>query len=102
VLNLEATSSEADVEMALALLLDAVRELVREFRPALMPQVRALALDVGIYDRLLLSQHRLDDASDASQVAHEVRSAHDQARELARLRPLRQPDPSRRPVHPTR
>ena len=64
-LNLEATSSETDVEMALTLLLDAVRELIREFRPALVPQVRALALVVGIYDRLLLSQHRLDDASDA-------------------------------------
>jgi len=67
---------------------DAVRELVREFRPALVPQVRAPALDVAIYDGLLSSQHRLDDASDASQVAQAVRSAHDQARESARLRPV--------------
>ena len=29
---------------------DAVRELVREFRPALVPQVRTLAFGVGTYD----------------------------------------------------
>jgi hypothetical protein len=29
---------------------DAVRELLREFRPALVPQVRTLALGVGTYD----------------------------------------------------
>ncbi len=54
-----------------------MREFVREFRLALVPQVRALALDVGIYDGLLPSQYRLDDASDASQVAQAVRSAHE-------------------------
>jgi hypothetical protein len=53
----------------------AVRELVREFRPTLVPQVGALALDVGSYDGLLHLQHCLDDASDASQVAQAVRSA---------------------------
>jgi len=52
---------------------DAVRELVRKFRPALVPQVRALALNVGIYDRLLPSQRLLDDTSDARQVAQAVR-----------------------------
>ncbi len=61
----------------LAATFDAVRDLVRGFRPALMPQVHALALDVGIYDGLLPSQHRLDDASDASQVAQAVRSANE-------------------------
>jgi hypothetical protein len=43
VLHLATTTFEADVEMALTLLLDAVYELVREFRPALVPQVRAQA-----------------------------------------------------------
>jgi hypothetical protein len=38
VLHLATTTCEADVEMALTLLLDAVYELVREFRPALVPQ----------------------------------------------------------------
>ena len=58
-----------------AAIFDAVRDLIREFRPALVPQVGALALDVGIYGSLLPSQHCLDDASDASQVAQAVRSA---------------------------
>jgi hypothetical protein len=34
---------------------DAVCDLVWEFRSALVPQIRALALDVGIYDGLLPS-----------------------------------------------
>ncbi len=78
---------------------DAVRELYRSFRPALVPQVRALALNVGIYDRLLPSQHRLDDTSDARQVAQAVRSAHDQARISTALTTEVTGSP-RRPVHP--
>jgi hypothetical protein len=63
VLHLATTTSEAEVEAALTLLLnagtiptfDAVRELVREPQPLALPQVSAPALDLGLYDRLLLS-----------------------------------------------
>jgi hypothetical protein len=37
----------------------------------------ARELDVGIYDGLLTSQRRLDDTSDASQVAQAVRLLHE-------------------------
>jgi len=37
----------------------------------------ARELDVGIYDGLLTSQRRLDDTSDASQVAQAVRLVHE-------------------------
>lgn len=61
VLHLAASTSEAEVEAALLLLLeqgaaptlDAVRELVRVPGPAAVPQVAAGALDLGVYDRLL-------------------------------------------------
>ena len=61
VLHLAASTSEAEVEAALTLLLeqgavptlDAVRELVRVPGPAAVPQVAAGALDLGVYDRLL-------------------------------------------------
>jgi hypothetical protein len=64
VLHLAATSSEAEVETALHLLLDghrtvptfeAVRELVRTPQPVSVPELRAAPLDFGIYDRLLPS-----------------------------------------------
>ena len=56
-----ASTSEAEVEAALLLLLeqgtaptlDAVRELVRVPGPAAVPQVAATPLDLGVYDRLL-------------------------------------------------
>lgn len=69
VLHLAATTSEAEVETALTLLLDAgtiptfdaVRELVREpqSQPLALPQVNAPALDLGLYDRLLLSSQEV-------------------------------------------
>lgn len=63
VLHLAATTSEAEVETALALLLDvgtvptfdAVRELVREPQPVPVPPLRAPVLNLEIYDRLLPS-----------------------------------------------
>jgi hypothetical protein len=64
VLHLAATTSEAEVETALALLLDAgttptfdaVRELVHEPQPLCVPELSAPVLDLGIYDQLLASQ----------------------------------------------
>ena len=64
VLHLAATTSEAEVETAVALLLDAgtvptfdaVRELVREPEPLRVPALSAPALDLGVYDQLLPSQ----------------------------------------------
>jgi hypothetical protein len=64
VLHLAATTSEAEVETALSLLLDtgsvptfdAVRELVREPQPLVVPNLQAPPLDLGIYDDLLPSQ----------------------------------------------
>ena len=61
VLHLAASTSEAEVEAALTLLLeqgvaptlDAVRELVRVPGPAAVPPLAATPLDLGIYDRLL-------------------------------------------------
>src|SRR5919199_5731923 len=61
VLHLAASTSEAEVEAALLLLLeqggsptlDAVRDLVRVPGPTAVPQVAAGALDLGVYDRLL-------------------------------------------------
>lgn len=64
VLHLAATTSETEVETALALLLDtrtlptfdAVREVVREPQPLRVPQLSTPELDLGIYDHLLPSQ----------------------------------------------
>jgi transcriptional regulator with XRE-family HTH domain len=61
VLHLAASTSEAEVEAALLLLLeqgaaptlDAVRELVRTPGPAAVPALAAVPLDLGVYDRLL-------------------------------------------------
>ena len=61
VLHLAASTSEAEVEAALALLLerggsptlDAVRELVRLPGPAAVPQLAPVALDLAVYDGLL-------------------------------------------------
>jgi hypothetical protein len=61
VLHLAASTSEAEVEAAVALLLeqrtpptlDAVRELVRVPGPGAVPSLAAPALDLAIYDRLL-------------------------------------------------
>lgn len=61
VLHLAASTSEAEVEAALLLLLeqdamptlDAVRELVRVPGPAAVPPLTAAPLDLGVYDRLL-------------------------------------------------
>jgi transcriptional regulator with XRE-family HTH domain len=61
VLHLAASTSEAEVEAALVLLLeqgavptlDAVRELVRPPGPAALPALSAAPLDLGVYDRLL-------------------------------------------------
>jgi len=63
-LHLAATTSEADIEAALTLLLDArgvptfdaVRDLVREPVPPSMPSLSTPALDLGIYDQLLPTQ----------------------------------------------
>jgi hypothetical protein len=64
VLHLAATTSEAEVDTALALLLDAgtvptfdaVRELVRSPEPVPVPQLCTPALDLSIYDQLLSSR----------------------------------------------
>ena len=64
VLHLAATTSEAEVEAALGLLLDggtvptfdAVRELVRTPQPVAVPQLQSAPLDFGVYDRLLPSR----------------------------------------------
>lgn len=61
VLHLAASTSEAEVEAALTLLLeqgaaptlDAVRELVRVPGPTAVPDLTAAPLDLGVYDRLL-------------------------------------------------
>jgi len=61
VLHLAASTSEAEVEAALVLLLeqgtaptlDAVREPVRTPGPAGVPELAAAPLDLGVYDRLL-------------------------------------------------
>ena len=64
VLHLAATTSETEVETALALLLDAgtlptfdaVRDLVREPQPLAVPHLSVPVLDLLIYDQLLPSQ----------------------------------------------
>jgi len=64
VLHLAATTSEAEVETALALLLEAgtvpgfeaVREVVREPQALRLPVLSTPTLDLGIYDHLLPSQ----------------------------------------------
>ncbi len=64
VLHLAATTSEAEVETVLGLLLDAgtvpifeaVRALVRTPQPVVVPQLCSAPLDFGVYDRLLPSQ----------------------------------------------
>jgi hypothetical protein len=61
VLHLAASTSEAEVEAALALLLegrgtptfDAVRDLVRVPGPAAVPPLTPATLDLDRYDRLL-------------------------------------------------
>lgn len=76
VLHLAATTSEPEVETALALLLDAqmvptfdaVRELVREPQPLHVPQLSTPALDLGIYDQLLPSQQAVVGCQDAQEV----------------------------------
>ena len=63
ILHLAATTSEADVETALSLLLDAmsvptveaVRDLVRGEHHTLIPKQRAPELDLSPYDLLLES-----------------------------------------------
>jgi hypothetical protein len=63
VLHLAATTSEAEVEAALTLLLDAgtvptfdtVRDLVREPQPLQIPELSRPVLDLEIYDQLLPS-----------------------------------------------
>ena len=73
-LHLAATTSETEVETALALLLDArttptfdaVRELVREPQPTLLPHLSAPVVDLGIYDQLLPSHTTSHEASQAS------------------------------------
>jgi Mu transposase, C-terminal domain len=80
VLHLAATTSEAEVETALVLLLDAgtlptfdaVRELVREPQPLTLPQLRMPALDLGIYDRLLPSHETQQTAASSLLAAAEV------------------------------
>ena len=64
ILQLAATTSETDVEVALALLLDtralplfdAVRDLACEPKPVEVPWLSAPTLDFGYYDHLLPSQ----------------------------------------------
>lgn len=64
VLHLAASTSEADVEAALALLaesgtlpsFDAVRELVRSAEPAAVPEVSKPRLDFQVYDALLTAR----------------------------------------------
>lgn len=64
VLHLAATTSEADVETALSLLLEAqkpptfaaVRELVSPPSPAAIPQLQTPALDLTLYDELIPSR----------------------------------------------
>jgi hypothetical protein len=66
VLHLAARRSEAEVETALALLLeqqapptlDAVRDLVQPPGPITIPTVSTPVLDFGVYDRLLLGGER--------------------------------------------
>lgn len=83
VLHLAATTSEAEVETALSLLLDAgtaptfdaVRDLVREPQPFSPPTLSAPVLDLGIYDRLLPSHETPQETSQEtppSQGAREV------------------------------
>jgi hypothetical protein len=52
VLHLAARTSESDVEI---LIFNAAYKLVRKFSAALVPQVNALALDLGIYDGLAIA-----------------------------------------------
>jgi hypothetical protein len=77
VLHLAATTSETEVETALALLHDtgtlptfeAVRELVREPQSVRVPPLSAPVLDLGIYDHLLPSQQSSQDAAGAGRAA---------------------------------
>ncbi len=63
-LHLAATTSEADVETALTLLLEAqkpptfaaVRDLVSPPSPAAIPQLHTPALDLTVYDELIPSR----------------------------------------------
>lgn len=76
VLHLAATTSEAEVEMALQRVLDdgtiptfdAVRELVGSSQPVAVPQLRCAPLDLGIYDRLLPSQGQASHPSHPGQL----------------------------------
>ncbi|HEY8746145.1 MAG TPA: hypothetical protein VIU62_23890 [Chloroflexota bacterium] len=64
VLHLAASTTEADVETALGLLLDAgtvptfdaVRELVRQPAPGAVPALTMPAVTYGVYDQLLLGR----------------------------------------------
>lgn len=64
ILHLAASTTEADVETALGLLLDAgtvptfdaVRELVRQPQPSAVPELRMPAVTYGLYDQLLPSR----------------------------------------------
>lgn len=68
ILHLAATTSEADVETALSLLLDAmsvptveaVRDLVRTEHHTLIPELSAPELDLSSYDRLVVSGREYD------------------------------------------
>ena len=63
-LHLAACTTEADVETALGLLLeagtaptfDAVRELVRQPQPTAVPALTMPAVSFGVYDQLLPSR----------------------------------------------
>jgi hypothetical protein len=63
VLHLAASGSESEVDLALAMLLeseqvptsDAVRALVAAPRPLLVPQLTPVALDLRVYDELLVA-----------------------------------------------
>jgi hypothetical protein len=65
ILHLAASTSEAEVEVALGLLLDqavlpsfdAVRDLVRVPVAARLPVLGPVVLDMAIYDRLLATAH---------------------------------------------
>ncbi len=65
ILHLAASTSEAEVELALGLLLDqgsppsfdAVRDLVRAPVAARLPVLGPVVVDMAVYDRLLTAAH---------------------------------------------
>jgi hypothetical protein len=71
ILHLAASTSEADVEAALSLLLDgksvptfeATRDLVRVPSPPIVPLLSAPLLDLRVYDDLLPSRCEHDESS---------------------------------------